>query len=155
MTSLLSPSIPRIMEPKPTHGTAPSHSPPDTRYVPGNALARFLGYFSIGLGLTEILAPRTVARFTGVHQEGLLRTYGVRELACGIGILSCSRPAGWLWARVAGDALDIATAGANFAGADDDRRKRLGMTTAALAGVAVLDILCASQLSAAAGLTDD
>lgn len=48
MTALLNPSLPRITAPKMTHGGAPSHSPPDTRYVPGNALAGFLGYFSIG-----------------------------------------------------------------------------------------------------------
>src|SRR5947209_18935484 len=97
MTSLLSPSIPRYTAPKQTHGGAPSHSPPDTRYVPGNALARFLGYFSIGLGLAEVFAPRALARLTGVRQEGVLQAYGVREIACGVGILSCSRPTGWMW----------------------------------------------------------
>ena len=61
MTKLMNPSIPRRTAPKPTHGGAPSHGPPDTRYVPGNSLARFLGYFSIGLGLAEILAPRALA----------------------------------------------------------------------------------------------
>src|SRR5947209_8843191 len=35
MTPLLS-SIPRIATPTPTRGHAPSHSPPDTRYVPAN-----------------------------------------------------------------------------------------------------------------------
>ena len=39
MTTLLHPSIPRITAPKRTHGGAPSHAPPDTRYVPGNSLA--------------------------------------------------------------------------------------------------------------------
>src|SRR5579884_2626028 len=111
MTAQLSSSEPRIMDPKPTHGGAPSHSPPDTRYVPGNSLARFLGYFSIGLGLAELLAPRTMSRLTGVRQQGLLQVYGVREIACGIGILASSRPTEWLWARVAGDALDLGALG--------------------------------------------
>ena len=155
MTAQLSSSSPRIMAPKPTHGDAPSHSPPDNRYVPGNSLARFLGYFSLGLGMAEILAPRAVARLSGVRQEGLLRAYGLREITSGIGILSSSRPTTWLWARVLGDALDLAAAGQNFAEAGSDRRGRLVATAAALAGVAALDILCATQLSAADALTDD
>jgi len=155
MSALMSPSIPRITAPKPTQGGAPSHSPPDTRYVPGNSLARFLGYFSIGLGLAEVLAPRTMARLTGVHQEGLLQAYGVREIVCGVGILSSSRPTEWLWARVAGDALDLATLGGNLAESSGDRRERIVAATVAVAGVAALDFICASQLSAAAALTDD
>lgn len=155
MTALLSPSVPRITSPKPTRGDAPSHAPPDTRYVPGNTLARFLGYFGIGLGLAEVLAPRALARLSGVRQEGLLQIHGVREIACGVGILASTRPTGWLWARVAGDALDLATAGGNFAETAGDRRGRLMATIAALVGVTALDILCASQLSAADALVDD
>src|SRR5947209_20398595 len=100
MTTLLSPSIPRIMAPKPTHDGAPSHSPPDTRYVPSNSLARFLGYFSIGLGVAETFAPATMARLTGVRQQGLLQAYGIREIVAGVGILARTRPTEWVWARV-------------------------------------------------------
>src|SRR5947209_2676758 len=60
MTQMLS-SIPRIDTPIATRGNAPSHSPPDTRYVPANKPARFLGWFSIGLGLTEIFAHQRLA----------------------------------------------------------------------------------------------
>ncbi len=153
MTALLSPSIPRIKEPKPTHGCAPSHSPPDVRYTPGNSLARFLGYFSIGLGLAEALAPRTVSRLTGVEQKGILQAYGVREIACGVGILSSSRPTGWLWSRVAGDALDLATLVVNLIEQDGD--PRVIASLAAVGGVTLLDTMCAMQLSAASALTDD
>jgi|SRR5947209_10147014 len=155
MTALLSRSIPRITGPKPTHGDAPSHSPPDTRYVPGNALARFLGYFSVGLGLAEVCAPRTVAQLTGVRQQPVLRAYGLREIVCGVGLLANSRPTGWLWARVAGDMLDFAAAASNLAEAGGERRERLVRTMSALAGVTVLDIVCASQLSVASALVDD
>jgi hypothetical protein len=136
--------VPRITEPEPTRGPGPSHSPPDTRYVPGNRLARGLGWFSVGLGLAEVLAPRALARLTGVHNQGLLQLYGLREIACGLDILATNRPVGGLWARVAGDALDLAT----LAGADDPGAAR----TAALAvlGVTALDVVCALQLSAAA-----
>jgi hypothetical protein len=155
MTAVFDPSIPRITTPKPTHGGAPSHAPPDTQYVPGNSLARFLGYFSIGLGLAEVAMPRTMARATGVKQEGLLELYGLREIGCGIAILGTNRPTEWLWARVAGDVLDLVTIAANLADADEDDRERLLASTAAVAGVAILDVICASQLTAAAALTDD
>jgi hypothetical protein len=148
-------TIPRILAPKPTQGKAPSHSPPDTRYVPGNALARFLGYFSIGLGLMEVLFPRTMSGITGVGQVGLIPAYGAREIVTGIGILSSSRPTAWLWARVAGDALDLATLGENLAAGNGEQRHRALLATAAVVGVTVLDMVCAGQLSAAAALTDD
>lgn len=155
MTSVLSAPIPRITEPRPTQSNAPSHGPPDVRYVPASALVHYLGCLSIGLGMLEIFAPRTLAQLTGVRQVTLLQVYGVREVICGVGILTCSRPTGWLWARVGGDLLDLATAAANYPDADDDRRTRLMATAAALAGVTALDVVCASGLSAADALADD
>src|SRR5437763_17191827 len=97
----------RIVTPTPTRGNAPSHSPPDVRYTPGEGLARLLGWFSIGLGLAEVLAPDTVAELSGTPYPKLLQACGLREIVCGVGILSSKQPAGWVWARVAGDALDL------------------------------------------------
>jgi hypothetical protein len=141
----------RIMTPTPTRGPAPSHSPPDTRYAPGISLARGLGWFSIGLGLAELLEPEAMADLTGVRSEGLLRAYGVREIVTALGILGSSRPARWVWGRVAGDALDIATLLTPAASDDGDRGRAL-IATAAVAGVTLLDALCATQLTAAAAL---
>lgn len=108
------------------------------------ALATFLGFFSLGLGLWELLSPRTVANSTGVRSETLLRAYGARELAAGLGILTTRRPALWLWARVAGDALDLATLGATIARADSDEDRAKAVTaTTAVAGVTALDLMCA------------
>ncbi len=145
MSQIMDPT-PRITEPTPTRGQAPSHSPPDTRYAPGYRLARGLGWFSFGLGLAEVLMPDAIADLSGVRMPGL------REIACGVGILASDRPAGWLWGRVAGDALDLAAAGAAWAEADGERRERACVTAVALAGVAALDLICAGQLSAAAAL---
>ena len=77
----------------------------------------------------------------------LLQTYGLREVVSGIGILASRRPAGWLWGRVAGDVMDLATLGAELAEADGERRERLLAATAAVAGVTILDIVSAQSNS--------
>src|SRR4051812_14847717 len=97
--------MPRVTTPTPTRPNAPSKAPPDNIYAPGVNLARALGWFSIGLGLAEMLKPREMEDWTGVRRPTLLQSYGLREIVCGIGILSSNRPAGWMWARVVGDAV--------------------------------------------------
>jgi uncharacterized protein YjeT (DUF2065 family) len=100
-----------------------------------HSVARGLGFFSIALGLTELVAPRLVKHAAGMRcSESMVRLYGVREIATGIGILLSRKPAPWVWGRVAGDALDIASA-------------RRPAALAALAGVTALDIATAAQLS--------
>ena len=107
-------------------------------------LATFLGWFSVGLGLWEVLAPRSVANATGVrYHPALIQAYGLRELAAGLGILTTRRPAGWLAARVAGDALDLGTLGAAYAQANADDRRKICQAAAAVAGVTVLDVVAA------------
>jgi len=70
----------------------------------------------------------------------LMRAIGVREIAAGVGILSQRQSTPWLWTRVAGDAMDLTMLG--IAVADPGkRRKRLAAATAAVAGVAALDVL--------------
>lgn len=107
-------------------------------------LATFLGLFSIGLGVAEMLTPRRMEKFTGVHQSGLLRFYGVREITSGAGILTSDSPGGWLWSRVAGDVLDLVTLAAAYAEGNAKDRARALQSIAAVSGVAVLDVLCAT-----------
>src|SRR3954468_7267805 len=72
-------------------------------------MARNLGWFSLGLGALEILAPWRITRALGMEgHEGLVRAYGFREVASGMLSLSTDKKAG-LWSRVAGDGLDLAT----------------------------------------------
>ena len=112
------------------------------------ALAQGLGWFSFGLGLAELVAPQSLARFLGMDEHaGLIRAYGLRELATGAGILLQEDPTPWLWARVAGDALDIATL-ATALDADNPRRGSVALALVAVAGVTALDALCAQRLSA-------
>lgn len=113
-------------------------------------LANGLGWFSIGLGLAEVVAPRTLAKLVGLDDKGrtrkTLRFYGLRELAAGIGILSQPRPAGWMWGRVAGDVVDLASLGSAL-GSDENKRGRVAAATAAVAAVTALDVRCSQQLS--------
>jgi uncharacterized membrane protein len=110
-------------------------------------LARGLGWFSIGLGLAEVLAPRVLERFLGIkRQEFLIRLMGLREIASGVGILTQRRPAGWLWARVGGNIVDIAGVGI-AATSDTAKPGNIAVAAAAVAGVTALDVCCAWELS--------
>jgi len=116
-----------------------------------HALAQGLGWFSIGLGLAEVLAPGNLARFLGMEERtGLLRVYGMREIATGVGILSQDDPTPWLWGRVGGDLLDLGTLAAGLR-RNNPRRENVGLAIAAVAGVMALDVLCARALGAEAG----
>jgi Predicted integral membrane protein len=111
-------------------------------------LATALGWFSIGLGLAEVLAPRGLAKLIGVRNDYpiLFRVLGLREITSGVGILTQHKPAGWLWSRVAGDAMDLSLLCAAL-NSDDSDRTKVAMATAAVIGVTALDILNAQQLS--------
>jgi hypothetical protein len=111
-------------------------------------LAEGLGWFSIGLGLAEVLAPESLARFLGMDEHaGLIRLYGVREITTGVGILAQEDPTPWIWGRVGGDALDLATLALGLDG-DNPRKGNVTLAMAAVAGVTALDVICAQQLSA-------
>lgn len=109
----------------------------------GERLAKALGWFSIGLGIAQLVAPDGLARLIGVRQHPrVIRALGAREIINGVGILRQRRRSGWMWTRVAGDAMDLALLGAASRSAySGDRRNRLGLATAAVAGVAVLDFI--------------
>ncbi len=110
-------------------------------------VAHALGWFSIGLGLTEVVAGRALGRSLGMQgRTGLLRAFGLREIAAGVGILSQARPTGWMWARVAGDALDLAALGSAYT-EDNPERENLGVAIGAVAGITAVDIWCAWRLS--------
>jgi uncharacterized membrane protein len=113
-------------------------------------IATGLGWFSIGLGVAELIAPDSVARLVGVKPTStsrtLLRVAGARELAAGLGILSHDQPTGWVWSRVAGDVLDLSMIGAAMNRNDTDRT-RLNAATAAVIGVTALDIVAGNGLS--------
>jgi uncharacterized membrane protein len=114
-------------------------------------LAKGLGWLSIGFGIAQLLAPRAVARVAGVDEHPLLlRAVGMREIASGAGILAQPRQGGWLWSRVAGDAMDLALLGVaakTTSRFDARRRRRLGMATAVVAGITMIDLMSSMRES--------
>jgi len=132
---------------------AHSRKAPGTRNTANRTAERVatgLGWFSIGLGLAEVLAPGKLAKFIGVRDtagnRALLRFYGLRELGAGVGILLQPQPAGWLWSRVGGDMVDLASLGKAMA-SDGNGKGRLAFATASVLGVTALDIWSARELS--------
>jgi uncharacterized membrane protein len=114
----------------------------------GKRLAKGLGWFSVGLGLAELLAPRAIANISGVsnRRTGLIRLYGLREIASGIAIFSQKKPTEAMWSRVAGDALDLVSLGVACT-APDAKVGRITFATANVLAVTALDVVCAMQLS--------
>jgi hypothetical protein len=120
---------------------------PRSRRHSAHNLAQRLGWFSIGLGLIEIAAPRRVSRFLGFRGgESLIAFFGLREVATGVAILSSRNPEAFVWGRVAGDAFDLSALAVGFMAS---RRKPLaGVALGTVAMITVIDAICAQTLSA-------
>jgi uncharacterized membrane protein len=116
--------------------------------------ARGLGWFSIGLGLAAVAAPRRLAQLIGLSNDedtcAVLRAVGLREVATGVGILVRPGSAGWLRARVGGDVMDLALLGSALR-SDQARRPKVAAAAAAVIGVMALDLRCSEQLSRSPG----
>jgi len=123
---------------------------PRARKGPNEKLADFLGWFSVGLGVSQIIMPRVVSKICGIDDSDgntvLMRALGMRELTSGVGILTQKHPTNWVWSRVAGDVMDLALLG-KVASNDENHRGRTTLATAAVLGVLALDVLSAQQLA--------
>jgi len=110
-------------------------------------VARGLGWFSIGLGLTEVVAGHALGHSLGMEDRtGLLRAFGLREIATGVGILAQPRPTPWVWGRVAGDVMDLGVLGSACT-ADNPERDNVVAAMGIVAGVTAVDLWCAWRLS--------
>lgn len=128
-----------------TQKTTSSMTPPER-------LARFLGWFSIGLGAAELVAPQRITRALGMEgKEGLVRAYGVRELAAGVPTLALDPKVG-LVSRVLGDGIDLATLATALRPTNPKRDIAL-IATAMVVGVTVLDIIAAAGVAKAQNRT--
>jgi hypothetical protein len=114
-----------------------------------------LGYFSIALGLAEVMAPGRLARFLGLEgSKGARKTlfaFGLRELAAGGMLLRGPAVSTNVWNRVIGDAIDAGALGLAFT-----RSNRKGAVAGALAfvgGAMAADWLTARALDRDTGRT--
>jgi uncharacterized membrane protein len=109
-------------------------------------LTQALGWFSVGLGLVELLAPRAFGRAIGVGDHpALIRALGVREMVSGLGLLSERAPGAWAWSRAAGDAMDLALLGAALR-SPDAQPQRIGAAAGIVLGAAALDAYAGQRL---------
>ena len=115
-------------------------------------VARGLGWFSIGLGLTEVLAGRSLGPRPGDGRSGRAapRLRRPRDRRGGQ-ILSQDNPRAGVWARVVGDVLDLAALGSAFT-EDNPERDNVAAAIGTVAGITALDYWCAGG-SAAGGRT--
>lgn len=108
-------------------------------------------WFNIGVGLAEIAATRLVSKAIQLERKpGLLRLFGGREMATGVGILGRGRRAPWVWARVAGDVVDLLSLGSALLSTRRSKaRRRIATALAAVAGVTALDLMHGRRMSKA------
>jgi len=120
---------------------------PQRSLTTADRLARGLGWFSLGLGLVELVAPGRLARALGLEgRETLLRAYGGREVAAGVGALSIEADVA-VWSRVAGDVVDLGTLAVGLKAADRAQRRNGAIALAAVAAVLAVDLAVASTLT--------
>lgn len=118
---------------------------PSVRPVP-DQMARLLGWFSIGLGVAELVAPHAITRLLGMQgREGLVRAFGAREIAAGMTSLSTEKAAG-LWSRVGGDMMDIAALMTAYRD-DNPQKQNVGIVLAAIAAITLIDLGAAGGTS--------
>ena len=108
-------------------------------------LARSLGVASVGLGVPMLAAPGRVSRLSGVDDSAssvpVIRLVGARELVHAAGLLAGKSR--WAWTRVGGDALDLLLLARAVRSRDGVRRRRALLSTAAVAGIAAVDVYTA------------
>jgi hypothetical protein len=127
------PGDPKVIE------TGPSSLKPQDR------LGRALGWFSIGLGLTELVAPRKITKTLGVEgKEALVRAFGARELLHGMLCLSTNNDVGAA-TRVGGDMLDLAALAAAYRD-DNPKKANVGIAMAAIVGCMAADFAAARSI---------
>jgi uncharacterized membrane protein len=130
-----------LRNPAPQDSSAMRSSPGATNA----SLVQALGWLSVGLGVAALLAPQAISQRIGSRGHALVaRLCGARELVCGIGLLSGRSPERWLWARVAGDAIDLGLLGGAMSSPRNDRARTLAATVAVL-GLTGVDVFAARR----------
>jgi hypothetical protein len=128
------PGDPRIQESGPSSLTG------------ADSVAKALGWFSIALGVAELVAPGRIAQAVGLDgKHALVRSYGARELVAGVQTLSVDKPAG-LASRVIGDLIDIATLVPALSSSNPKRGNAV-LALGAVAAITILDYMAYASVS--------
>ncbi len=117
------------------------------------ALGRFLGWFSIGLGVAELVMPDRFRVGLGLPvRRGVVRgAYGAREIAAGVALLARKgRAPAWLWTRVGGDVVDALTLGTAMVRGKRPQRARAAAALGSVLAVTGLDVFAGTRQSAEA-----
>lgn len=99
-----------------------------------HSMARGLGWFSLLLGATQLVAARQLT-----SSSGMMRLCGLREMVNGAGLLLTDNPRPWLQARLAGDALDLSTLASGLTLPHTDKGRVL-LSLLAVAGITAADV---------------
>jgi uncharacterized membrane protein len=120
-------------------------------------LAQGLGVASVGLGIPPLVSPGWFDKALGIDDKPRHRAaatvVGVRELLAAAGLLGLASPA-FLWARVGGDAMDLALLGRSIKNHDGKGMWRTVAATAAVVGITGVDAYAAATRSRSATLVD-
>jgi len=120
--------------------------------------SRGAGALSLALGLARLTNPSRVAGFMGIAKDarsiGVVRVIGVRDLLIGVGLLARPKSVTAIWARVAGDVLDLALLATSMLGRAPSRRSRRGLVTAAALGMTAADTLIATRSTRSVDLNE-
>jgi hypothetical protein len=108
-----------------------------------------LGFLELALAAFELARPGALSRSLGLRENRVfLKGFGARGMATGAGMFGWRRGRGkslWIWARVAGDAKDLAVL-APALSRDNPKRKAAAVAFAVVVGVTIIDALCARAL---------
>lgn len=110
-------------------------------------IAEGLGWFSLGLGVAQLLAPGALNRLAGIRDDSATRLaqriVGTREVGAFAAIMADRPgPALPLWSRVGGDLMDLALLGRAWQ-RKRESAPRLVLAIAGIAGVTGLDAYAA------------
>lgn len=117
--------------------------------VEAERYATGLGFAQLALAAFELARPGALSRSLGLTENyTFLKGFGAREMATSAGLFGWRRGRGrsaWIWARVAGDVMDVWTL-APALSRDNPRRKAAFAALGIVAAVTVIDVLCARAL---------
>jgi len=118
--------------------------------IRGDWLVRVLGALSAGTAVPQLLTPGAFCRAIGIgdgpRQGAATAVVGVREAAAAVGLLRWPSPV-WLWARVAGDVMDLTLLGLALKSPNNYDKRRTAAAIAAAVGITGVDVYAAATRS--------